>query len=234
VRSSFGKIIHTPTQKMSNTIHLRIFTPLLFALAIPQGHAALIYSSSEPGTFGGQPSGFNISSTLYIGWRFEVSTPVTIDTIGVGMYRGTGSTGIFSISLVSLATNGSLPSGSPFTPGELLLQESVSHGLKDYGERQFLLSTPISLSAGAYGLVLSTTSSNAGTLPNSNSDYSGTSYFTWNGSGWQNGGVSNVRLAAYGVPEPSTLALAFPTALFLVTMRRRSKKPNKAWSSNRQ
>ena len=102
------------------------------------------------------------------------------------------------------------------------------NGFKAYDERQFLLSTPVSLSTGTYGLVLSTPSSNAGTLPNNNSDFSGTSYFSWNGTSWQNSGVSNIRMAAYGIPEPSTTILGGMGALILLTNRRRSKNPNKS------
>jgi hypothetical protein len=188
----------------------------------------LIFASSDPGTFGGQPSGLILNSSFFIGWRFEVSTPVVIDTIGVGIYRGIGSSGNFSIMLLNLANSSSLPSGSPFTAGEIILQNNVIHGLKDYNERQFSLSIPLLLPTGVYGLVLSTSSSNAGTLPNNNSDISGTSYFTWNGTSWQSGGASNVWLAAYGIPESSSVILVCSSALTLLTNRRRSKNPNKA------
>jgi len=198
-----------------------LFFTLLLLLQ-PFGRASVL-SSSEPGVLGGQPGGYNLAATNYIGWSFDLNSTTTIGSYGAMIYRGVGTSGTFTAQLVQLATSASLPSGSPFLTSETLLVQTNSISLKALDNYQFTLSSPLTLNAGSYALILAATTTNAVTVATNSVDHSGVRYFRWNGSQWQNGGIQNVHLAVYSVPEPETVKL-FIAALVLLGLRLKKKR----------
>lgn len=197
--------------------------PVLMILSQLSGRASsLLLSSSDPGALGGQPGGYALASTNFIGWSFELSSTTTINSYSAMIYRGVGTTGTFTAQFIQLPTPLSLPIGSPFSVTETLLVQTNSISLKALDNHEFQLSSPLTLTNGNYALVLAAATANAVTVASNSVDYPGSRYFSWNGSQWQNGGVQNIHLAIYTVPEPSTCALLLLSgAASLWVLRRR-------------
>ena len=190
-----------------------VFTLICFSTP---AKADLIYQSSTGNTLGGGPS---LNSSQFIGSRF---------TIGGGGVSVTDVGGFFSaisgtIDASILSMSGPIPSGSPFNGSEVLATTTFTPFQGDN-----LTPLSVALPAGDYALVFSTgvlggTGNNIMSGNGTNTPEGTGSYFFWNGTNWQNGGVANARFVVEGtpVPEPtSSLVLALTLSLFCRRARR--------------
>jgi hypothetical protein len=182
--------------------------------------AGIIFESS---TMGPAPaySGATLNTSVFLGARFQVTSPVQVTAIGGHLWEDSGT---FFGAIVSLTGSTALPTGSPFDGTVLASTTFVgSNPSSDYR-------TPLSVALGTgwYGLVFGAgqlgSVSGAGAMPMNNTDLVGSSYFFWNGSSWNTTTSQGLRFVVEGpsdVPEPSTFVLLGTSVLGLALLRRR-------------
>ncbi len=151
----------------------------------------------------GQRGGSTLASTQFYGWRFKLTKAVEITHVGghlLGNFSGDST--IFG-AIISLSSPNALPTGNPFTTGEVLASTTLTPTAPS---SEILVPLSVTLKPGNYALVFGSGLFNAfgiGAMPNYTDqlDLPGTSlssYFFWDGteSRWRDGtdgGTTHVR-----------------------------------------
>jgi hypothetical protein len=136
---------------------MKVATPQLLkvfflCLLAPQSPAQPIYYSNPIGAAGDfYPT---VSWGQFLGARFVLSTPVTLDSVGME-FRNAGGT--FFAAVVPLSSMTDLPNGTPaagipFNPGEVLASR-VFEASVGSTPQMVTASFPLALAPGVYGIV---------------------------------------------------------------------------------
>ncbi|MCC5598734.1 PEP-CTERM sorting domain-containing protein [Nostoc favosum] len=215
---------------------------------VVQAQTVILESASlgSTGVFGG----FAVNADNFLGWRFQVDSTLQVTEIGGHFFTFTepnfGNGSIFG-AIVPLNTSNALPKGTPF-----LLEEVLSAITFNPGFPSIDVAVPLSvrLAQGNYALVFGSGlfgASGLGAMPFSNPELPGTtfdSYFSWNGTGWENNGTSNAGVSGIrfflkgqlvthtNIPEPSSIfgMLLLSTLCTFSVLRFRHKADNTAIS----
>jgi len=181
----------------------------------------------------GVPSGVFINNpfvTQFLGSRFSVDEEVEVDMIGGHIYGAplsptagfcTELAPIFGV-IVKLSSPGAVPSGSPFTPGEVVASTLFTPPCGSVLTGDFLVPLSATLQPGDYALIFGSNEFGAtgnGVMPNINTPDSG-SYFFGNGTQWFNGGVNKVRFVVTGTVSITAVSIdikpfSFPNSINL-------------------
>jgi hypothetical protein len=97
----------------------------------------------------GQFGGNSVTAVQFVGWRFQIDAPLTVDQVGGHMLGAFDSGGIFA-ALVSLSSIGAFPTGAPFTAGEVIATTTFEPPVPSEDVRTPLSAT---LAPGSYALV---------------------------------------------------------------------------------
>lgn len=176
-------------------------------------------SVGSTGVFGG----FSVSTNNFLGWRFQVDSTLQVTEIGGHFFTFTepnfGNGSIFG-AIVPLSTSTALPKGNPFLLEEVLSAITFNPG---FPSRDVAVPLSVTLAQGNYALIFGSGlfgASGLGGMPFNNRQLPGTSfnsYFSWNGTDWENNGTSNagvfdIRFFIKGqlvtqtnIPEPSSI-----------------------------
>jgi hypothetical protein len=98
----------------------------------------------------GQVSGSSVTPFQYVGWRFEITTPLDVDHIGGHLEGDPYTPGPLFAALVRLDSIMSLPHGAPFTDDELLTTTTV---LPSFPSDEVTVPMTAALQPGSYALV---------------------------------------------------------------------------------
>jgi hypothetical protein len=190
--------------------YMKIFVTI--ALLLTLGAIATVRAATltlESATMGpaGQGAGLPLSSTNFVGWRFNLTTPLAVTQVGghVG-----GVTGTLFAAIIPLTAIDALPTGAPFDA-----TATYPHTTFIAPQSTADVRTPLAavLQPGAYALVIGGSgqfdANGSGWIPNSQqpniAPTTQTSYITWRQNlpgkfSWSAGTLNNVRLVVTGSP----------------------------------
>lgn len=123
----------------------------------------VLLESAELGATGSY-SGSSVTTSQFVGWRFEIDTPLSVEQVG-GHLLGFEPGGIFA-AFVSLESINAIPHGLPFTDDEVIATTVFQPPLPS---EELLVPLSAELRPGSYALVFGTGyfgASGAGALPN--------------------------------------------------------------------
>ena len=187
----------------------------------------LIYASATTGQTG-QTIGAGISSTQFIGGRFELTSVAQITGIGGHFFTPPGSNGQMFGVLIQLDSLSSLPTGDPFDSTDLsriVLSTVVT--VSSSSSVDYIFPVSVTLQPGFYGIIFGKGlfgASSDGVVGAAQGENLSSTYMYWNDGntpGWSNGGFPTARLTVYGVvPEPSGALLFILAAAILASVFR--------------
>ncbi len=154
--------------------------------------SGFIYQSATMG-LPGQTGGFSLTSSQFLGVRFTTTQSLTITSLG-GHYQASSGTHFVAIVPIDTATN------LPFTT---TLSDAVGFVVTTFpaSSAEVTLPTSFTLPAGSWAIIVGSGrfgASGFGAAPSNNTDIGTPGYFFFNGTGWQNGGFSRVRMFVKG------------------------------------
>ena len=173
-----------------------------------------------------------VSWGQFLGARFALSTPVTLDSVGMD-FRNAGGT--FFAAVVPLSSMTDLPNGNPaaaipFNPGEVLASQ-VFEANVGTTPQMVTTSFPLALSPGVYGIVFGSGLFGADGWGQSvgYAKVPGSSSFFWSSEPWRWQDAQIFPPEAYAqhnimiavVPEPGSAALAALGLSGWICLRRR-------------
>ena len=103
------------------------------------------FDSVDTGTAGG----FTVNDEQFLGWRFDLDSPLQVTDIGGAFFSFSFDSEIFG-AIISLSGPDALPLGSPFLPEEVLAVTTFTTPL---GHNDLLTPLEVKLEPGNYGLV---------------------------------------------------------------------------------
>jgi hypothetical protein len=122
----------------------------------------------ESATLGatGHISGSSLASAQYIGWRFQINSPLDVDAVSGHMYESDPG-GLFA-AIVSLPSINAVPAGAPINPDELVASTTFQ---APFPSTEVTIPLTASLQPGSYVLIYGTNlfgATGAGAMPNFN------------------------------------------------------------------
>jgi hypothetical protein len=192
--------------------------------------AAQIHASATAGPTGQSTGGGSISSSQFLGTRFQLDSRTEVGGVGGHFYVSPGSNGQMFAAVMRLDSLSSLPSGNPFDAADLSrIVFNTAVTVDSSSSRDYVFPANFTLDPGVYALIYGKGQfgvTSAGTLgaPGGGQNLS-PHYMVWNSSntpGWGNGGFPEARLTVYAapLPEPAACALLAGPACLLLARRR--------------
>ena len=188
--------------------------------------SSLLYESTQMGA-PHYPAGFSISATQFLGARFQLTTPATIDGIGGHMFGSSNGNGLIFGALVQLTSLDDVPNSSDLSSADVLTH--MTFHPPSPSEDVIAPIGPIGVPAGFYAVVFGSGlfgATGSGGAPDDNVPNDATAPYNLeyqSGFGWDRIGNRGVRFTAYGiVPEPGVLPAAAVTSLMCRRRRRKT------------
>ena len=217
--------------KTTMTIHQLLPIAQALALLVAQAglgnaslSAAVVYQEPYGGPVG--VSGARLLPYQYLGVRFSLTEPTQLTSIH-SEFGALGENGTYFAALISLPSVNSLPQGSPFNLGDVLY--STQFTLSFGPSRPLEIPFPVTLNAGAYGLIFGGNTAIEGYIRNYQ-QVAGSSSFRWSTGPWPTGWFDepegptwNLSLEGVVVPEPSAYVL-LTIAMVALLVRKRGTK----------
>lgn len=112
----------------------------------------VVLESAELGATG-RFGGTTVTSSQFVGWRFETSVPLTIEQVGGHMLAIPEELGDIFAAIIRLSSIDAMPLGAPFTPEEVVATTTFR---PSFPSSEVMTSLSADLRPGAYALVYGT------------------------------------------------------------------------------